>query len=605
MSAAVLIRRRIPRLGFLVSQKVRSLSDLPFLLVVDLGIIDSNEFYGGHFFVCLFFTVKVTVLDTPGHSVIRNLRGWTLGGVASKREYGGGSQYDFGFAKFDFMDMTCPHTWYPVARKKRRKVFLHVGPTNSGKTYSALKQLELSNSGIYCGPLRLLAFEVADRLNKANVPCDLFTGQEREEVEGAKHKSMTVEMADIFSDYSCAVIDEIQMLGCKSRGHSFTRALLGIAADELHLCGDPAAVSLIEGILSETGDDLQVQYYKRLSPLVPSKYPLGSYSEIQKGDCIVTFSRQGIYRLKKHVEKEGKHLCSVVYGSLPPETRTKQAALFNDTSSNIDVLVASDAIGMGLNLQISRIIFSSMQKFDGVHIRDLTVTEIKQIAGRAGRFGSKYPVGEVTCVDNEDLQMLHSAINAPSPTLERAGLFPHYDLILMFSHLHPKAGFRQILEHFFENAKLSSNYFIAESEDILKITAILDKLPLSLHDKYVFSMSPVDVNDEISTQGLTQFARSYVKESVVHLREIFTVGTLQVPTTPTKLRDLESINKVLELYVWLSYRMEDSFPDREVGLSQKALCGMLIEEFLLRYGGALNRPMATKLLSRKGLNKLL
>ncbi|CAA2969892.1 ATP-dependent RNA helicase SUV3, mitochondrial isoform X1 [Olea europaea subsp. europaea] len=113
--------------------------------------------------------------------------------------------------KFDFTDLTRPHTWYPKARRKRRNIILHVGPTNSGKTYHALKQLESSCSGIYCGPLRLLAWEVAKRLNKAKVPCDLITGQEREEVDGAKHKSVTVEMADVNSDYACAVVDEIQV----------------------------------------------------------------------------------------------------------------------------------------------------------------------------------------------------------------------------------------------------------------------------------------------------------------------------------------------------------------------------------------------------------
>jgi ATP-dependent RNA helicase SUPV3L1/SUV3 len=151
-----------------------------------------------------------------------------------------------------------PHIWYPNAREKKRNVFLHVGPTNSGKTHNALKRLEASSSGVYCGPLRLLAREVAQRLNKANVPCNLITGQEREEIEGAKHSSVTVEMADMTTEYQCAVIDEIQMVGCRSRGFSFTRALLGLCSDELHVCGDPAVVPLIQRILEPTGDVVTV-----------------------------------------------------------------------------------------------------------------------------------------------------------------------------------------------------------------------------------------------------------------------------------------------------------------------------------------------------------
>ncbi|KAI4317875.1 hypothetical protein L6164_025706 [Bauhinia variegata] len=487
-------------------------------------------------------------------------------------------------AKINFTDLTCPHTWYPQARRKHRKVFLHVGPTNSGKTYHALKRLESSSSGVYCGPLRLLAWEVAERLNKAKVPCDLLTGQEREEVEGAKHKAVTVEMADVASNYSCAVIDEIQMMGCNTRGYSFTRALLGIAADELHLCGDPAVVPLVQDILRVTGDEVEVQFYERKLPLVPLKVPLGSFSNVRKSDCIVTFSRREIYKLKKQIENGGKHLCSVVYGSLPPETRTKQATMFNDAGSDFDVLVASDAIGMGLNLNISRIIFSTMKKFDGVLMRDLTVPEIKQIAGRAGRYGSKFPRGEVTCIHEDDLPLLHSSLNSPSPTLERAGLLPTFDLMYMYSRLHPKKGFYQILEHFLDNAKLSANYFIVNCEQLLKTASVIDEFPLGLREKYLFCISPVDMDDEISSQGLTQFAEHYAKKGLVRLREIFTPGTLKVPKTQSELKELESIHKVLDLYVWLSFRLEDSFPDRELASSQKAICSMLIEEFLERFG---------------------
>ncbi|KAK4732393.1 hypothetical protein R3W88_025381 [Solanum pinnatisectum] len=498
--------------------------------------------------------------------------------------------------KVDFTDLTRPHTWYPHARKKSRNVFLHVGPTNSGKTYYALKQLESSSSGVYCGPLRLLAWEVAKRLNKSNVPCDLITGQEREEVEGARHKSITVEMADVTSDYDCAIIDEVQMIGCRTRGSSFTRALLGLAANDLHLCGDAAAVPLVQEILKVTGDTIKVQYYERLSPLVPLKVPLGSFSKIRTGDCVVTFSRTEIYKMKKQIEAGGMHRCSVVYGSLPPETRTRQATMFNDASSNSDVLVASDAIGMGLNLNISRIIFSTLQKFDGVEIRDLTVPEIKQIAGRAGRYKSNFPVGEVTCLNADDLPLLHSSLDYPSPVLERAGVFPNFDLLYMYSRLHPKHGIHEILDHFMDNAKLSEHYFIANCDELLKVAAIIDTLPLSLHDKYLFCISPVEMDDDISSQGLTQFATNYSNNGLVRLREIFTPGTLKVPTSHTALKELESIHKVLDLYVWLSYRLEESFPDRELASSQKAICSMLIEEFL--EGQGWQRPR-TKRLTQK------
>ncbi|CAA0829102.1 ATP-dependent RNA helicase SUV3- mitochondrial, partial [Striga hermonthica] len=284
------------------------------------------------------------------------------------------------------------------------------------------------------------------------------------------------------------------------------------------------------------------------------------------------------------IENRGNHLCSVVYGSLPPETRSRQATMFNDETSDFDVLVASDAIGMGLNLNISRIIFSTLKKFDGVETRNLTVSEIKQIAGKAGRFKSKFPVGEVTCLDADDIPLLHSSLGSPSPIIEQAGLFPNFDLLLMYSHVRPSYGLHQILQHFAENSKLSEKYFISDCEQLLKVAAVIDELPLSLNDKYLFTVSPVDMDDDISSQGLTQFAQSYCKSRCVRLKEIFTPGTLKVPKSHKALKELESIHKVLDLYVWLSFHLEDSFPDRELAASQKAICSMIIEEFLGRDG---------------------
>nr|AAK71567.1 putative mitochondrial RNA helicase [Oryza sativa Japonica Group] len=492
--------------------------------------------------------------------------------------------------KFDLTDLTHPHIWYPNAREKKRNVFLHVGPTNSGKTHNALKRLEASSSGVYCGPLRLLAREVAQRLNKANVPCNLITGQEREEIEGAKHSSVTVEMADMTTEYQCAVIDEIQMVGCRSRGFSFTRALLGLCSDELHVCGDPAVVPLIQRILEPTGDVVTVQYYERLSPLVPLKTTLGSFSNIKAGDCVVTFSRRSIYMLKRRIEMGGKHLCSVVYGSLPPETRTKQATMFNDQDSNLNVLVASDAIGMGLNLNISRIIFSTLEKFDGICNRELTVAEIKQIAGRAGRYGSKFPVGEVTCLNSDHLPLLHSALKSPSPIIERAGLFPTFDVLSLYSRLHGTDFFQPILERFLDKAKLSPDYFIADCEDMLccgqaKLGSTLVQ-PRSnaelvqeeaMRNKKPSQLACMQYRNKETISLIffeMQFAENYAKKGIVRLKEIFTPGTLQVPKSHNQLKELESIHKVLELYVWLSFRLEDSYPDRELAASQKSICSM-------------------------------
>ncbi|KAH8943386.1 hypothetical protein BDL97_13G049000 [Sphagnum fallax] len=506
----------------------------------------------------------------------------------------------------DFLDLTLPHTWYPFARTKKRRVVMHVGPTNSGKTYMALESLRLSASGVYCGPLRLLAWEIAERLNKANVLCSLITGQEKREVTGAKHQAMTVEMADVTRHFECGVIDEIQMIACRDRGFSFTRALLGLAVDELHLCGDPAAVSIVDQILATTGDTFEVKQYERLSPLVPQTRALGSYSHVRKGDCVVAFSRRDIYSIKKEIESSCKHNCSVVYGSLPPETRTKQAALFNDVASGSDILVASDAVGMGLNLNIRRIIFSTLEKFDGTSMRALTVAEIKQIAGRAGRYGSKFPEGAVTCLDKEDLPLLHHSLATLTCPLEAAGLFPSFDLLALYSASHPNMTFSAVLEKFVAKARMSPQFFMRHCESMLIIADMLEKLPLSLEDRFLFCICPVDTDDHMAMGALLQFATEFSRQEMVTLKKVITPATIRVPRTQTALQQLESLHKVLELYVWLSLRMEDAFVDQEAALSQKELCGMLIEQGLQLVGRAkpkrkVHNKRELKLMSLKGI----
>lgn len=265
------------------------------------------------------------------------------------------------------LNLRYPSENYPSARNLRRKIHLHVGPTNSGKTYNALRALVESQSGVYAGPLRLLAHEVWSRLNLGSVrpfdappstaaqyarECNLLTGEEQRIVsDDAALTSCTVEMINLTKHYHVAVIDEIQMIADPQRGGSWTAAVLGVCADEVHLCGEESAIPVIEALVAETNDELVVHHYNRLTPLAVADESLReNWKLIQPGDCVVTFSRRQIFELKSIIEKATGLRCAVVYGRLPPETRSEQAALFNDKDSGYDVLIASDAIGMGLNL---------------------------------------------------------------------------------------------------------------------------------------------------------------------------------------------------------------------------------------------------------------
>jgi len=250
-------------------------------------------------------------------------------------------------------DLRFPAEWYPATRELQRTIHLHVGPTNSGKTYHALKRLEEAGRGIYLGPLRLLAHEVYTRLNAKGRACALVTGEEQRIPRGSPPTmfSCTVEMAPLNTRFDVAVIDEIQMISNPERGWAWSQAFLGIQAREIHLCGEARTVAIIRQLAGLTGDKVVVHEYERLTPLNVAPTSLeGDLRKLEKGDCIVSFTILKIHELRKLIEKRTNKNCAIVYGRLPPETRAQQARLFNDPDNDYDYLVASDAIGMGLNL---------------------------------------------------------------------------------------------------------------------------------------------------------------------------------------------------------------------------------------------------------------
>jgi len=196
------------------------------------------------------------------------------------------------------------------------QITLHVGPTNSGKTHTALQRLASASSGVYCGPLRLLAHEVYERMNALGCPTSLITGQQQLMEADARHISCTIEMLDTANAVDVAIIDEVQMLADDERGWAWTRALLGVPAREVHLCGNESANALIERLCQTTGDELSIIRYERLSPLRCQSTVVSSLRDLTKGDCVVAFSRRKIYDLKQAIERNTKHKCCIMYAHL-------------------------------------------------------------------------------------------------------------------------------------------------------------------------------------------------------------------------------------------------------------------------------------------------
>ncbi|KAK3318441.1 P-loop containing nucleoside triphosphate hydrolase protein [Apodospora peruviana] len=517
-------------------------------------------------------------------------------------------------------DMRFPFAWFPATRVMQRTVHLHVGPTNSGKTYHALKSLEQAKTGVYAGPLRLLAHEVYSRFQAKGKPCALITGEEIRIPDDADTyiTSCTVEMAPINQRVDVAVIDEIQMIGDDSRGWAWTQAFLGIQAKELHLCGEDRAVDLIQDLCERIGDKCIVHRYQRLSPLRMMKESLGGFGQLRKGDAVIAFSRVNLHSLKSAIEQATQRRCAIVYGSLPPETRAQQAALFNDPNNDYDFLVASDAIGMGLNLEVKRIVFETASKFDGQSHRFLAIPEVKQIAGRAGRYRTATqemasaqkeaenvaagPVstataapprwgtpGFVTTLEQLDHEHISDTFERDAPPIESAGIIPPpFILERFYSLFPPHTPLSFILARLRENSRLSDRFFMCNLAEMLQAAELIEDYPMSITDRCTLLAAPLDSRDQQMRKLIKAMARCISQSTSGHILDIHEMDleVLEVDEDDPEahrsryLMRLESLHKSLSLYLWLSYRYKGIFSSQRLAFHIKELTEARVGTYL-------------------------
>ncbi|NME82574.1 DEAD/DEAH box helicase [Clostridium sp. SM-530-WT-3G] len=311
-----------------------------------------------------------------------------------------------------------PKDEYSRARSMKRKFFIHLGDTNTGKTHNAIERLKTAKNGVYLSPLRILALENYERLNNEGIVCDLLTGEEEIIKPGSTHTSCTIEKVNLKEHYDVAVIDEIQMISDSFRGMSWSKAVLGLQCDEIHICGALNSREILEEIISDCKDEYSIKEYKRNIPLIVEDKNF-SYNDIAEGDAIVIFSKKRVLEIAEELSEKGIK-ASVIYGDLPPEVRKMQYEEF--ITKKTKVLVTTDAIGMGVNLPIRRIIFMTIRKFDGEELRELTSQEVKQVAGRAGRIGI-YDTGYVASVGG-NAHIIKEKIESEDPTIREAVIGP-------------------------------------------------------------------------------------------------------------------------------------------------------------------------------------
>ncbi len=462
---------------------------------------------------------------------------------------------------------------FPLARELKRKIVFHVGPTNSGKTYEALKALEEATTGYYLAPLRLLALEGYENLKKNGVAVSLITGEEEIIDEESTHISSTIEMMNSSVDVDVCVIDEIQMIADRDRGWAWANALMGAPAKKLILTGSSNALPAVKELCAYLGEELEIVEFERKNELAMMTYPT-SMKKIEAQTAVVAFSRREVLSLKQQLSE--KYRVSVVYGNLSPEVRREEARRFREGES--EILVATDAIAMGLNLPIKTILFAKDNKFDGLRRRELLPTEVLQISGRAGRYGFEEK-GYVGALDENALKTIDKAFHSPLPDIELpVSVMASLEHVMLIGEILETENITTILGFFADNMEFDGPFMAANIDSMLEIAAIVDEYVLDLKTRFYLSCAPASISSP------------YI-ESVFHryIRQIEAGGqVLYIPPrdlpafaqTNDMLLNAEDRVREISLYLWLSFKFPDIFQDTQKAIAARVRLNNFIENSL-------------------------
>ncbi len=288
---------------------------------------------------------------------------------------------------------------------KKKMITAILGPTNTGKTFQAIETMLSFDTGMIGFPLRLLAREVYDKvITKVNPKkVALITGEEKIIPSDAKYFLCTVESMPVDKNLDFVGVDEIQMCFDHERGHIFTDRLLNLRGEKLTMF---MGANTIKNIISKLEGDIKFINKERLSKLIYTGHK--KISRIERKSAIIAFSSEEVYAIAELIRRQ-KGGAAIVMGSLSPKTRNSQVNLYQ--SGDVDYLVATDAIGMGINMDLDNVFFSNLKKFDGKKIRRLKLSEIGQIAGRAGRYlndGTFGITGECGEISSDEVELLEN-----------------------------------------------------------------------------------------------------------------------------------------------------------------------------------------------------
>ena len=466
---------------------------------------------------------------------------------------------------------------FALANGTRREVVVISGPTNSGKTHDALGFLGPDQTCAYLCPLRLLALEKYEDIKNLGLPCNLVTGEEILD-NHARITSQTIETFDTSIHYDVVIIDEFQMIFDEERGWAWTRAFLGASCGQLVVVGSSNIGETVRMLTSRRPlkDEVSFKEKQRLVPLGVEQEAV-SIGEIKKGDLVVAFSRRDVFTLKQTIENGTKLKCSVIYGALSPGVRKRQAQLFDEGTN--DVAVATDAIGMGLNLAIRRVVFYQLSKFDGDTTRPLRHDEIRQIAGRAGRFG-RFDQGWVSSLNPRDLRRIGEALTSTEePNNHRVKYLPSSEQITAVSRILKTISLKKILLAIKEHGQEDADMELSSLDAMIAVAGVVDSFQMSLAKKLTMLHVPINLEQDLASHYFMSWCKALRDDKreaapdPEYIQDILETGD---PGNGEHLRDVEDYAKILSGYRTLCLKAVHIFDGLQDAVKQSETCDQYV-----------------------------
>lgn len=479
---------------------------------------------------------------------------------------------------------------FETASRMGRKFIALLGPTNSGKTHRAMEHLVKAQSGVYLAPLRLLALENYERMQAARphgkpLAVSLVTGEERRMAENSTHTASTVEMLDTRNPVEVAVIDEIQMLADRDRGSAWTAAVCGAPAATVYLVGAPEARRAIEALAARLDVPLEVHILKRMAPLAMEAGAVRKIRNLRRGDAVICFSRREVLKWRDMITEIGLSV-STVYGNLSPEVRRAQAERFRD--GRADIVVGTDALAMGLNMPIQRIVMTTAVKYNGVEEEEISAALARQIAGRAGRYGV-HEEGFVAGYDDDTHEVMRALLREKLAPIGASGfaVAPSIEHLHRIANVTRETSLVKLLKRFIHNIDVPDGFFYPRITEEQNERAIwLDTLDLTVAEKFMLSLVPISTKVPSLQAAWEHWAMSLAKRKICRLEHQAEKIAWQT------LQEVEDTCRRYSAYAWLSYRQPDFFPSIAIAQEGARMASERVDSLLQAQNAAARKKHA-------------